>query len=280
MPNLGVHVKEQATAVSIPVVADSGIPFVVGTAPVHTAEKPAKANTPVLCASWDEAVEKLGFSYDWKKYTLCEAMYSHFKLYGCQPVIFCNVLDPADPDMKKAAVSESFSITDHRVVLPFEAVREGLKVTGGEGESTAVLKEDEDYTLFYEEGKGCVLELLEGGAAYSAASLTVEAAQVDPAAVTSTDIIMGIDQVDACMTAAGKISDLLLAPGFSHDPVVAAVLATKAAAINGLFGAKALIDVDCSAEGVAEYSHLTDYKAKNNLVDENQIICWPQVKLG
>lgn len=87
MPNLGVHVKEQATAVSIPVVADSGIPFVVGTAPVHTAEKPAKANTPVLCASWDEAVEKLGFSYDWKKYTLCEAMYSHFKLYGCQPVM-------------------------------------------------------------------------------------------------------------------------------------------------------------------------------------------------
>ena len=214
MPDLGVHVKEQATAVSIPVVADSGIPYFVGTAPVHTAEKPAKANTPVLCTSWDEAVEKLGFSYDWKKYTLCEAMYSHLKLYGCQPVIFCNVLDPADPDMKKAAVSESFSVAGHRAVLPFEAVREGMKITNGEGEIAAVLKEDEDYTLFYDEEKGCVLELLEDSPAYSAAALTVEAAQLDPAAVTSADIIMGINQVDACMTAAGKIPDLLLAPGF------------------------------------------------------------------
>ena len=280
MPDLGVHVKEQATAVSIPVVADSGIPYFVGTAPVHTAEKPAKANTPVLCTSWDEAVEKLGFSYDWKKYTLCEAMYSHLKLYGCQPVIFCNVLDPADPDMKKAAVSESFSVAGHRAVLPFEAVREGMKITNGEGEIAAVLKEDEDYTLFYDEEKGCVLELLEDSPAYSAAALTVEAAQLDPAAVTSADIIMGINQVDACMTAAGTIPDLLLAPGFSHDPVVAAVMATKAAGINGLFGAKALLDVDCSAEGVSEYSQLTAYKAKNNLVDVNQILCWPMVKLG
>ena len=93
MPNLGVHVYEKTTAVSTPVVANSGIPFVVGTAPVHAAAKPAKPGVPVLCTSWTEAVEKLGFSYDWKTYSLCEFMYSHFKLFGCQPVIFCNVLD-------------------------------------------------------------------------------------------------------------------------------------------------------------------------------------------
>ncbi len=280
MPNLGVHVNEQATAVSIPVVASSGIPFVAGTTPVHTAKKPAKPNTPVLCTNWDEAVEKLGFSYDWKKYTLCEAMYSHFQLYGAQPVIFCNVLNPADSDMKKAAASESHNVADHQAVLPFETLRAGLKVTSGEGDGSAELKEDEDYTLFYDEEKGCVLELLEGSAAYSAKTLTVEATQIDPATVTSADIIMGINQVDACMTAAGQIPDLLLAPGFSHDPVVAAVMATKAAVINGLFGAKALIDADCSAEGVTECSGLTAYKSKNNLVDVNQIVCWPQVKLG
>lgn len=51
MPNLGIHVYEKATAVAIPIVADVGIPFVVGLAPVHTATKPAKANVPVLCTS-------------------------------------------------------------------------------------------------------------------------------------------------------------------------------------------------------------------------------------
>ena len=43
--------KKAVRAVNIPVGADSGIPFVVGTAPVHTAAKPAKPNTPVLCTS-------------------------------------------------------------------------------------------------------------------------------------------------------------------------------------------------------------------------------------
>ena len=93
MANPGVHVYEKATAVSTPVTADVGIPFAVGVAPVHAATKAAKANVPVLATSWDEAVEKLGFSDDWKSYPLCEVIYSHFQLFGCQPVVFCNVLD-------------------------------------------------------------------------------------------------------------------------------------------------------------------------------------------
>ena len=57
-------------------------------------------------------------------------------------------------------------------------------------------------------------------------------------------------------------------------------MATKAAGINGLFRAKAIIDVDCSASGVKEYSELTPWKNTNNVVDENQILCWPMVKMG
>ena len=93
--NHGVYVSQQATSVSTPVVAESGVPFVVGLAPVQAADKPAAPGTPVLCTSWSEAVEKLGYSDDWASYTLCEFMYSHFKLFACQPVIFCNVLDIA-----------------------------------------------------------------------------------------------------------------------------------------------------------------------------------------
>lgn len=98
MPNYGVHASEQATSVSTPVLADVAVPYVVGTAPVHMAAKPAEVGVPVLCTSWDEAVQKLGFSYDWRNYTLCEFMYSHFQLYTQQPVIFCNVMDPAKQD--------------------------------------------------------------------------------------------------------------------------------------------------------------------------------------
>ena len=112
MANLGIHVLEQATAVSVPFVADSGLPYVTGAAPIHTASKPGKVNTPILCTDWKDAVAKLGFSYDWDAYPLCEFMYSHFQLFGCQPVIFCNVMDPAA--MKEEAAAKEYDVEEHR----------------------------------------------------------------------------------------------------------------------------------------------------------------------
>ena len=282
MPNLGIHVYEKATAVSIPVVADVGIPFVVGLAPVQTAAKPAKPNVPVLCTSWDEAVEKLGFSFDWKKYTLCEFIYSHFQLYGCQPVIFCNVLDPAT--MKKTVEAKPYAVSDHKAVLPFDTINDKtlvVTIPDAEGAEATTLKADEDYTVLYDENKGsCIVELLEDGNAYAAAAITVASTEVAPENVKMVDIVAGLGVIDACMSMVGIIPDLICAPGYSHLSTVAAIMATKAEGINGLFRAKALVDVDCSAEGVTEYSALTPWKNKNNMVDPNQILCWPQVKLG
>lgn len=282
MPNLGIHVYEKATAVSIPVVADVGIPFVVGLAPVQTAAKPAKPNVPVLCTSWDEAVEKLGFSFDWKKYTLCEFIYSHFQLYGCQPVIFCNVLDPAT--MKKTVEAKPYAVSDHKAVLPFDTINDKtlvVTIPDAEGAEATTLKADEDYTVLYDENKGsCIVELLEDGNAYAAAAITVASTEVAPENVKMVDIVASLGVIDACMSMVGIIPDLICAPGYSHLSTVAAIMATKAEGINGLFRAKALVDVDCSAEGVTEYSALTPWKNKNNMVDPNQILCWPQVKLG
>lgn len=285
MASLGVKVFEKATSVSTPNVAKVGIPFVVGTAPVHTAAKPAKPNVPVLATSWDEAVEKLGFSYDWKKYTLCEFMYSHFKLFGCQPAIFCNLCDPAE--MKETVEAKEYPVADHQAVLPLEALAASLSVTAvgaGEGASSATLKPGEDFTVFYDRDTAdayvCVVALLEDGAAYDAASLTISYNAVKPDAVTVADVAEGVGQVDSAMTAVGTVPDLICAPGWSHNTVVAAVMATKAGAISGLFKGKALIDADCGEAGVREYSELSAYKNKNSLVDENQILCWPQVRLG
>ena len=48
------------------------------------------------------------YSDDWATYTLCEFMYSHFKLFACQPVIFCNVLDIATAKEASAAVPHQY----------------------------------------------------------------------------------------------------------------------------------------------------------------------------
>ena len=276
LANLGIHVHEQATAVSIPVVASVGIPFVVGTAPVNAASSPAQSNVPVLVTSWQEAVQKLGFSYDWKKYTLCEFMYSHFQLYGCQPVVFCNILNP--DEMRADISAADHTVQQHKITLPFATINDEQLVVRNGGTK---LMADEDYTVLYDENKdACIVELLESGTAYDAVTVNVSRREVSPEAVTVADVVEGLGQIDACMTRVGIIPDLICAPGWSHNTVVAAVMATKAAGINGLFGGKALIDCDTSEDGVREYSELTEYKNRNNFVDVNQIVCWPKLKLG
>ena len=273
MENLGIHVQEKATAVSTPAVATAGIPFVVGLAPVHSAAKPAKAIRPVLCTSWDEAVEKLGFSYDWKKFTLCEVMYSHFQLYGCQPVVFCNVLDPFAAKQEMEATDHE--VSDHRIILPFAVIGDNSLVVRS-GETT--LGKDVDYSVLYDaEQDRCIVELLSSGNAYDATILNVSGNTVNPEAVTTPDIVSGVSLIDTCMNTVETIPDLICVPGYSHLPEVAAVMAAKAASINGLFRAKALIDADCGPNGVRKCADLGDYKTENHLADENQILCWPMV---
>ena len=286
MAKLGVHVFEKATSVQTPKVATVGIPFVVGTAPVQSAAKPAKSNVPVLVTSWDEAVEKLGFSYDWESYTLCEFMYSHLQLFGAQPVIFCNISDPAS--MKREEAAADYTVADHRVAVSVDAIADTIKVSvtegAGETAATRALERDTDYSILYDRDDTdtyvCIVELLEDGSAYNAETVSVAYSAADPKTATVADVVDGVAQVDACLTAVGLVPDLIAAPGWSHNTVVAAVMATKAAAINGLFKGKAVIDADSGEDGVTEYSQLSGYKNKNNFVDVDQIICWPMVQLG
>lgn len=281
----GVYAQEKATSLVTPLVADVGIPFVVGAAPVQSAGSPARPNVPVLCTSWDEAVAKLGFSYDWEAYPICEFMYSHFQLFGAQPAIFCNVLDPAK--MKAATEPKDYPVINHQVVLPIEAIAASLNVTAqgsGEDAAQATLKPDEDFSVFYDRDDTdtyvCIVELLDSGAAYDAATLNIGYDAAAPETATVADVVDGVGQVDAAMTVVGTVPDLIAAPGWSHNTVVAAVMATKASAISGLFKGKAVIDADSSAEGVTEYSQLSNYKNQNSFVDVDQILCWPMVKLG
>ena len=90
MANHGVFVTEAATALSTMNTATSGIPFVIGSAKLSAAPEATRATAgePFLATSFTEAEAALGYDDDWSKYTIYEVMYYHFKLAGCQPVIF------------------------------------------------------------------------------------------------------------------------------------------------------------------------------------------------
>jgi phage tail sheath protein FI len=276
MPNHGVNVTKRATSVSTPVVAKVGIPFVIGFAPIHSVDAPAKVGVPVLCTSWDDYETKFGYSDDWQKFTLCEFAYSHFKLYGCQPVIFCNLLDPKT--MKAAVPAEDIAVVGRRVELPVTAIPSTIvvKKEGGEGEA---YKLDTDYTI-YKSGEHFYVELDATGEHAADEKLNIAYDAIKDGDMTAQLVASKMDAIELCMSTAGIVPDLICAPGFSQVSSVAAVMATKATAINGSFPAKALIDIDSSASGCTEYSKVAAWKTSKNLVDITEILCWPMCTLG
>ena len=279
MADHGVFVSQQATSVSTPVLADSGIPFAIGTAPVQSAAAPGKAGIPVLCTSWDEAVEQLGYSDDWETYSLCEVMYSHFKLFASQPLILYNLLEPAEMDEEVAA--QDYPVDDHQVALPLEAIASSIvvQVPGEEPESPTALVEGTDYAVRYNsDDNACIVELLGDSTSYEAETLNIAYSKVDGSGIEAADVAMAVDAVDLCMTELGVIPDLLIAPGWSGDTEVAAVMAAKAPKINGLFEGKTLIDIDSNTN--RRYTEAVAVKTRNNFVDKAEVVCWPCVKLG
>ena len=91
----GIRVEEQATSIIAPITSTAGLQVVVGTAPVNLAKDPySVTNTPLIAYSFAEAVSKLGYSDDFKKYTLCQSMDASFRVFNVAPIIFINVLDP------------------------------------------------------------------------------------------------------------------------------------------------------------------------------------------
>ncbi len=279
MPKHGVYVNELGTAVSTPVAVETGIPFVIGLSPIHTADNPAEAGQPVLCNNFQEFVAKLGYSEDWATYPLCEFAYSQFKLYGCGPVIFCNLLDPAS--MNSAVAAADKDVSGHKVELTVKAIDDAdlvVKAQGGNG--TAYVK-DTDYSVYFNEDGKLVVELLPDSTHYSESKLNIAFNEVTPASVNGTAVAAGIENIELCMTKIGIVPDLICAPGFSQASAVAAVMTAKAAGINGMFPAVAIVDINTAASGGAdEYSEVIAQKNTDNMTGTLEIPCWPLAKLG
>lgn len=272
--NHSVSVSEQSTSVSTPVVAESGIPFVVGVAPIHTADNPATPNVPVLCTSWEECLDKLGYSNEWDTFNLCEVMYSQFALYGMQPVMFLNLLDPSTMSESKTA---SFTVQSHKANLGGKAIKDSALTVKN---NSSTLVEDTDYSAYYTDGE-LIVELLSTGGHYSASSLTITYNAVTTVSITASAIASAMEKIELCMSMFGMTPDLIAAPGYSQNATVAAAMATKAQSISGLFRAKAVVDIPAdSSSGAITYDAVLAKKNALAMTDENQIVCWPMAALG
>lgn len=279
----GIRVEEDETPIVAAQEGTAALQVVLGTSPVNLIENPKEAvNKPIMCRSFEECQKYLGYSKDFKNYTLCASMYANFKIFNIAPIIFVNVLDPEKHfktnEPKEVAVVEKQALLTESGIL-----KESVKVKAGE---TALINET-DYILSFNEDGQLTITLLAGGAGENAASLTVESKSIDPEAVTKEDIIggydietgqeMGIETVRQIYPRFSMTPGLLLAPGWSKYPSVAAVLAAKCEKINGVFRCECLIDLDTTAANV--YTKCKEVKESSGLADKHQAVLYPMLKI-
>lgn len=258
----------------------SGIQVAVGIAPVHMAEDPgAYVNIPVACYKKDEVKAAIGYSSDLKGYGLNQVAKLNFEIFGVAPVVFINVLDP-----KKH--KKDFDET----VVEVEAGVAALKMGGVLLGEMVVKKGDEelengrDYMASHNDDDTVSITLLSSGNASNATELKVKGTVVDPSMVTEEDIIggydsetgkfSGIEAVRMVYPRLGLVPGTLLAPGWSKETEVAAVLTAKAQLINGCYNAMAAIDMDTETTRV--YTELEEAKEELGIEDPRAVLLWPK----
>lgn len=282
----GVRMSEIPTSIVPPVQTTAGLPVVFGTAPVHlTAQPTAYVNKPLICYDYQEAVAGLGYSANWKDFSLCEVMYSQFQLYAVSPTVFVNVLDPS-VHKKKIKDAKGHAVTDKTVVIRDNVLLSTLTVKLSAEAQPAVL--DTDYSAAYNDDAELVISVIDGGALVSAATIFVDYEALDPSLVTASDIIGGVSQatgkskglelVNNIYTRFSLVPGILAAPGWSQRPEVAAVMKAKARAINDVFRCLTLTDVD--TEVCVKYADVNQWKNANGYTGNNQVVCWPCVSMG
>lgn len=291
----GVKFSEVPTSILPAVEVTAGIPFIVGTAPVGMTD-PSNVNKPVICYSYDEAVAAFGFvpakadeasGLSKFEYSISEFIKSQFSLYGVKPVIIVNVLDPAKHKVTASTTTVTLdSKTGSAIVEESGILPDSVKLTG----SGSAYVAGTDYVMAFDDDGNLVITSQKnedgGFLCTTGTPLTFEAEKTDPSKVTPDDIVGGVDVqgnksglelISECFPRFRLVPGVVIAPGFSDNAAVAAVMAAKCENINELF--KAVCIVDIPTDTVKKYGDAPAWKNDNNMTDPNQIVCWPMVAL-
>lgn len=280
-----IETQEIDTQITIPVQGTAGLQVVVGAAPVNMAENPETVtNVPIIAYSFAEAQRKLGYCNDFENYSLCQSMDVSFRIFAVAPVVFINVLDPEKH--KKNYTKESILIASRKATITDTGILlKTLKIETKEGETLAV---DTDYVAAFNTDGGIDITLLTTEKTTNATVLKATGDQLDPTMITENDIIGGYDAATGKETGLevirqvypkfGIIPGMILAPGWSQKPTVAAVMCAKTEDINGVFSCETAIDMDTEVTKV--YTGIKKAKEELAITSPHAILLWPKLHLG
>lgn len=286
----GIFTARKSMELAKAVTSTANITVVVGTAPVNMAADPyGVANIPVVASSMAEAIEKMGWSGDFRKFTIMQSMYAAFHVFAVAPLIMINVLDPKNERHVKAVASAAYDVVNKRTTIPAEGILlDRISVT--DSSSAETLIEGEDYVASFADDGTVIIGYTDAGKEKAGGSVNIAYAMLDPEGVTYADIIggydistrerKGIEAISIIYPKLGLVPGTLIAPGFSHIPAVNTALTAKAQLIYSLFSCKVISDIDSSEEaGAVSADAVKEWKQKNGYSDRRTFAVWPMVNV-
>ncbi len=259
----------------------------IGTAPVNLIRGYAEAdiiNFPVKLTNMSDVQSKVGYSDDWKGFTLCEAFAEHFDntVGNVGPIYIVNVLDP-DVHRVNDKTSKELAFKNGRaefvssdIILDTFAIAD--KVEGV------------DYSLGYNYQKASVVVKLLKDTATD--TLQCSFNTVDTSAVEAADIIgqkteegeySGTFALSLLYQYHNAVLNLLAAPGWSHIPAVYRAIVSIVQKLNGHWDGFASADVplvDDEGEAINTIAKANKWAADHGYTSEFCKPCWPMVKDG
>lgn len=255
----------------------------IGTAPINLIRGYAEKNLinmPIKVANMSDTQSKLGYSENWKAFTLCEAFAEHFDntVGNVGPIYVVNVLDP-DTHKKAEKTTTELTFTNKRaefessdIILDTFAIADKV--------------EDVDYSLEYNFAKGTVVvKLLKEGAD---AAVQCSYNTIDADAVEAADIIgqttedgqyTGLHALELLYQHHNAVLNMLAAPGWSHIPAVYAAMMSIVQKLNGHWDGFVYADIpleDAEGQAIDTMAKAKAWRTANGYTAERSKACWPK----
>lgn len=271
----GIYTEQRATAILGVNRAPSALPFIVGTAPVHTvAGATPSVGELELLTSWADVEMKFGWVRDFGRYTLMEFLYAWFQLYGFAPVLAVNVFDPRTMAGGDTTLPVTLTAGTAEVAVTGAYVTEVN--ADSDGDTTFI--EGVDYTLSYNASGYPVIVATSDEIADNATIYVVyKTIPADRCGVASAGVMDAVPLIDESFPKYGELPALIVAPGYSDDPEVKAAMMGRAT-YGGGWQARVIADIDSSA--APALTDAAEWKSENGYTDKGLDVMWPLAKLG
>lgn len=285
----GILTTRKATAVTAPVTGTANVTVVIGTSPVNMCDDPYKAaNVPIAAYTKADAIKRMGWSENFKDYTICSSIYASFDIFAVAPLVMINVLDPNNDKHVTAVVATTYPVTGKKTTIAVEGILlDTIEVTG-DGENALV--EGTDFVASFADDGTVIIGYTDAGSVKAGTSVKVAYSKLNPAGVTYEDIIGGYDVAKRTKKGLEVIADVysklgiipgtIIAPGFSHIPSVNAAMTAKAELIYSMFSCKVISDIDCTSSGADSVDKVREWKNNNGYSDRRTFAVWPMVKVN